>query len=577
MTPVSSVKRLGLTAFAAGTALSLCGPVSAADVTYQRLLNAKLEPQNWLMRAGSYDLHNTSALNQINRNNVANLKVKFMASIAGDTINVRQYFTPVVNDGALYVGNGWHQYRKYDIRGEQPQLVWTFDAEDDKAQSAAGGVIGSGLLSVGLFGKNMYVTPSYPPRLMAVDTESGKTVFDVSTKLPDVLPDQRHTASPVIVKDLVLVGNARGDGGNRGYMSAYSADKGELKWRFIMVPGPGEPGHDTWPEHAWETGGAAVWTEPSYDPETNMIYIGTGNPVPYQDPQWRAGDNLYTNSIVALDVDTGRLRWFFQETPNESWDYDAVAAKILLDVPGQGKVVSTASRDGFFYTWDRASGVFLSAQPWTPVTWTRGLDPKTGKPLEYIAGGKALQEYGGKAIKYNERETTARNVCPHHGGAPTFFPGTYDAGRSTYYFMSAVGCGDYFNTRPGNVQTRTLGLGANTRPALPHGALFGIDVRTGKVAKETRMQYPPYSGVLGTAGDLLFMTHRTGRVSAYDKDTLTELWGFDTGTSTAVNPMTYMVNGKQYVALTIGGGVTVNAWPELNKLGRSPMLVVFGL
>jgi hypothetical protein len=197
MSSISSATRLGFAALAAGTALNLCEPVSAADVTYQRLLNAKLEPQNWMMRAGTYDLHNASSLNQINRNNVANLKVKFMASIAGDSIGIRQYFTPVVNDGALYVGNGWHQYRKYDVRGEVPQLVWTFDAEDDKAQAAAGGVIGFGTLSVGLFGKNMYVTPSYPPRLMAVDTESGKTVFDVSTKLADVLPDQRHTATHV--------------------------------------------------------------------------------------------------------------------------------------------------------------------------------------------------------------------------------------------------------------------------------------------------------------------------------------------------------------------------------------------
>ena len=579
MARTSKLVGAGLVSLVAGVGFGF--PASAAEVTYERLLNAKVEPHNWLFRHGSYDQYNASALSQINRSNVANLQVKFMASIMGEQLGVRQYFTPLVNDGFMYVSNGWHEYTKYDVRGGQPQIVWKWDAGEDKEAAVAGGVIGFGSLSVALFGNNMYTNTSYPARLIAVDVDSGEPVFDVSTVIPDVLPDQRHTAAPLALKDMIIVGNSRGDGGNRGHVSAYKADSGEFVWSFVTIPGPGEPGHQTWSEHSWETGGAAVWMTPSFDPDLNLIYFGTGNPWPYQDPQWRPGDNLYTNSTIALDVDSGEMKWFFQETPNESWDYDTLNNRFLVNVNVGGemrRVVSNVSRDGFYYSLDAASGEFLFAEPWTTVTWTAGLDPKTGMPVEYIPGGLALQDYGGKAIKYGMQDSAGQNVCPHHGGAPTLWPSTYDSSRNMVYFASSVNCGNYYNTRAGDPVARAPGAGAADRIGLPTGLIGGIDVASGKLVKELRFAIPPYAGVLGTP-DLLFTGHSTGHVSAYDKDTLAELWSFNTGTPIAVNPMTYAVNGKQYIALTIGGGLNarITPNPEIANIPRNAMLIVFGL
>ncbi len=574
-----SSRTLLVTAMLLGSHAASAG---AAEVTYQRLIDAAGQPQDWLMRHGTYDAHNASALDMINRDNAGDLKLVFMASLMSNALQPgRQLFTPVVADGFMYVGNGWHQYTKYDVREGSPKIVWQWDAGDDTAASIAGGVIGQGALSVGLLGNNMYVNTSYPPRLIAVDVNSGETVFDVSTKIPDVLDDQRHTAPPLPVKDMVLIGNARGDGGNRGYVSAYDANNGDLRWTFITVPGPGEPGHETWPDHAWETGGGAIWNLGTVDPDLNLAYFGTGNPVPFQDPQWRPGDNLYTNSIIALDVDTGALKWYFQETPNESWDYDAVSTKVLYEIEYQGqarKVVSTVSRDGFFYTWDRESGAFLFGEPWTKVTWTAGLDPKTGMPVEYDPNVD-LQDYNGAAIKYGMRETTARNLCPHYAGAPTIMNNSVDMERGLTYVYTQVSCFNIWNTRAGDPVTRQRGAGASERLGLAEGLLAAIDLRTGQIVRQRTLQYPPYSGILGTGGDILFSANIDGTVSVFDKDSLEELWTFNTGNRVYGTPMTYAAGGKQYFAMTIGGGpADLNGGhAEVSKIPRNALLVVFGL
>ncbi len=557
-------------------------PSSAAEVTFERLMNAANEPQNWLMRHGSYDAHYASSLNEINRSNVGNMKLLFMASLLSNNLPAgRQMFTPLVEDGFMYVGSGWQQYTKYDVREGTPRIVWQWDAGEDQAAANAGGIIGQGLTSAALLGNNMYVSTSYPPRLIAVDVNSGEPVFDVSTRLPDVLEDQRYTAPPLPIKDMILIGNARGDGGNRGYVSAYDANNGDFRWKFITVPGPGEPGHETWPDHAWETGGGAIWSLGTYDPDLNLAYFGTGNPVPFNDPQWRPGDNLFTNSIIALDVDNGALKWYFQETPNESWDYDAVSTKVLYDINYNGqtrKVVSTVSRDGFFYTWDRADGAFMFGEPWTNVTWTAGLDPKTGMPVEFDPNVD-LQDYNGAAIKYGQRETTARNLCPHYSGGPTIMNNTYDATRGLTFMHTMVSCFNIWNTRPGDPATRTLGAGAAERIGMAGGLIAAIDVSNGQIVRQVEIKYPTYSGILGTAGDILFTGSSDGRMIVYDKDSLEELWAFDTGMRTAGNAMTYAVNGKQYFAVTVGGsGVDRSGgYAELALIPRNALLVVFGL
>src|SRR5258708_34812194 len=259
--------RVALAGLIAGTALGFCLPASAAETTYQDLLNAPAAPQNWLMRMGNYSNWNNSALAQINRGNVANLKLKFMAAL-GDPARptkATQYFTPLVEDGFMYVGNQWHQYWKFDVRDEKPKTVWKFDAK------VQGG--GKSAHSVALLGNNMYFNTgndSPNPRLVAVDKNSGEVVFDISTSIPEA-PDQGHSSAPLAVKDKIIIGSSGRNESGRGYVAAYTADTGKLLWKFLVVPEPGQPGSETWVDkRTMAFGRGGVWTEPSSEPETNL-------------------------------------------------------------------------------------------------------------------------------------------------------------------------------------------------------------------------------------------------------------------------------------------------------------------
>jgi len=585
----------------AGSALcALVGssiPALAAEVTYERLLNASAEPQNWLMRMGNYSNWNHSTLNEINRNNVANLKVKFMFSLgdAARPSKATQYFTPIVEDGFMYVGNQYHQYWKLDVRDSKPKVVWKHDAKVSTGGKSAH--------SIALLGNNLYYnvgSENANPRLVALDKNSGEVVFETSTNIPEA-PNQGSASAPLAIKDKIIIGTAGKNETGRGVVAAYSADAGKLLWKFMVVPEPGQPGSETWADpRTMAFGGGGVWTEPSFDPETNLAFFGTGNPVHMFDPQGRPGDNLYTSSIIALDVDTGKLKWHFQTIPNEAWDYDAVAITQLYNANINGetrKVIAQTNRNGFFYTWDRANGQFLKGEPFTEVNWTAGLDPKTGRPQDYDPS-KTVQDYAGKAVRYGRK---AVDVRPAHYGMPTFMPNTYDPQRGLTYFQAMIGQANYFNSRAADPDKGVAGTGfreifcgshtvdnavepivrnvSNPNCKVSHGLLAGIDVTTGKTAKKLDPYNPAYSGVPGTAGGLLFMGDIMGKISAYDKDTMQELWSFDTGTQFAGNPMTYSVNGKQYIALTLGGRPARDegSFPEAMALGQTVMLVVFGL
>jgi alcohol dehydrogenase (cytochrome c) len=593
-----SSARLGLAGLVAGSTLGFCLSASAAETTYQRLLNASAEPQNWLMRMGNYNNWNNSTLAQINRGNVANIKVKFMFSL-GDPRRpnkATQYFTPIVEDGFMYVGNQWQQYWKIDVRDETPKVVWRFDAKVE------GG--GKSAHSIALLGNNMYFntgSDSPNPRLVALDKNSGEVVFDVNTTAPEVVPNQGHSSAPLAVKNMIIVGQSNKGENGRGYVAAYTADTGKLLWRFLVVPDPGQPGSETWADkRTIPTGGGGVWTEPSYDPETNLLYVGTANPVFMFDPQSRPGDNLYTNSIIALDVDTGQLKWHFQTIPNDSWDYDSVAITQLYNATINGeprKLISQTNRNGFFYTLDRTNGQFLKAEPYTAVNWTSGIDQKTGRPLDYDPS-KTVQDYAGQSVRYGKK---AIDVRPAHYGMPTLMPNSYDPARGITYFNAMVGEANYFSSRPADPEKQLIGAGfreifcgshtkdnavepvvrsvLNPNCKVSHGLLGGIDVHNGNTVKKLDSYYPAYSGVLGTDGGLLFMGDIMGKISAYDKDTMAELWSFQSGTAFAGSPMTYSVNGKQYIALTLGGrlGRDEGSFPEAAALGQNVILVVFGL
>jgi len=559
----------------------------AQDVTPLRLLNADKEPQNWLLPYRTYDALNHSSLSEINKSNIAKLKVIFLHSIGG--LNTATptgsaptlQSTPLVNEGIMYVHNGWGQVLKIDLRsGNRGQTLWIHDPKVDNPGAMRG--------SVALLGNFLYHnTSGRSPRLIKVDVNSGKAVWDISILPPkEEATDTAPSVQVLAVKDKILVANR----GTRGSIAAYSAEDGKLVWRFWTVPGPGEKGHETWADTwgAWKTGGAPVWMQGSYDAETNLLYYGIAEAKPWGDPEFRPGDNLYSNSTVALDLNTGKLGWHFQVVPNDTHDRDNVSMRMLYNVEIGGvnrKVLGQFTRGGFYYTWDRSSGQFIHAEPYTEVNWTKGIDPKTGKPLEYDPKVQ-VQMYGEKKSLRAGKPDYGQNVCPNWIGSPTLMPPTYDAVRQVAWVGAASGCYSSAALEPYahvDVATGTprdfpgLELTSNGRQ---RGRIAAVDVKTGKLKAEKWFPWPLYSGMLGTTGNLLFTAQADGKFMALDKDSLEELWSFDVGTTIAAPPITYSVNGKQYVAIVVGGALYRPAdfnTQELTIIQRNAQIVVFGI
>jgi alcohol dehydrogenase (cytochrome c) len=462
--------------------------------------------------------------------------------------------------------------------------------------------------SAALLGDSIYMLANLDGRLIRVNKETGEPIFDVVVRSAqdagameygrgrgNVITVERFSAAPVALKDRIIVQNAS-SGGSRSWAAAHSAEDGRLLWRWWAVPGPGTPGHETWKDtwNAYLAGGGSMFNSASYDPQQNLLIVGTGDPSPWGNPEYRPGDNLYTLSNVALDAETGKLKWYFQEIPNEAWDYDAVSVKVLYDVEWGGrprKVMGAWSRNGFYYTLDRVTGEFLGAEAHVPkVTWTRGLDPKTGKPLDYNPN-VALQSYAGHSQRYGDINS-GRDTCPFHGGTPTFWPPSFDQTRMLSYQAGAeTGCADYVVTRQLPKEEffgrSTGGTWTQTRHRETNGFVRAIDVRTGKVVKETILQYPNSSGVLATAGGLLFTTQVDGKIIALDREHMTELWSFYTHKVPNAGLVSYMTGGKQYVAAMLGGRLrsdfrSVGMQQELNTVRlmgeyNTGLLVVFGL
>ena len=351
-------------------------------MTPDRLVNADKEPGNWLMNHRTYDAQRYSPLDKINKANVKGLKLAYAMAIGGTSANENLQSTPLAEDGFLYLIDQWGVLYKIDARsGDLGRIVWRMDPGQEKVPLANRGAA--------LWGNFVITVANYPARAIATNKETGKVAWEAN--LGDGQADLQLTAAPLVVKDKVIIGAAGGDRGVRDFIAALDAATGKLAWRKYTVPAPGEPGSETWKDknNAWQTGGGAMWVTGSYDPATNQVLWGTGNPVPMFDPYYRPGDNLYTNSLISWDPDTGKMNWYHQYTPGDMWDYDAAGTHILIDgqVAGQPrKLVTHSARNGFLYAFDRANGQTVLAKPYVDtVNWTKGIDQKTGLPVDYDA------------------------------------------------------------------------------------------------------------------------------------------------------------------------------------------------
>jgi alcohol dehydrogenase (cytochrome c) len=572
-------------------------------VTPERLRNADAEPENWLMPFGNWSSWHYSGLDQINRDNVANLRVVYMVSIGGCSVpsgDVRprcnEMSQPLVDNGIMYLNDNGGRVMAFDVSsGDRAYPLWRFDPEVPLPGNDRG---------IALYGDWVIQATGGPEsqgdanaRIIAIDRQSGELVWEVGQQQPidqpntaEMVASQNFPGNELVIetaagRQLIVVGNT---GAGVGSIAAFDANDGELVWRTYTIPQPGEPNFGTWPGETWRTGAAFPWGGASFDPDTNMVFMGTGEPTPVYDPEYRPGDNLYSVSTLALDADTGQLMWYFQEVPNDQWDYDSTATRLLFPVTGPDGVahnaVSNWARNGFFYSLDVETGEFIRATAQLDnINWTAGIDDKTGLPLEYVAGG-GLQTYAVAGPRRGRPEADAPLVCATWGGGTTgIWPATYDPTTGITYNTRTTGCTYQTITRLVEENYNPLqreGLGGATRQVQvdTQWALIAIDANSGQVVNTyIRDQEVPNNrqaevGALATAGGLVFTAGDDGRVAAHDSETLEELWHFETGTGMKGGIMSFAVNGNQYIAKIIGGdgGAHGLVWP-------TAMLVVWGL
>jgi alcohol dehydrogenase (cytochrome c) len=563
-------KSAGVWAALGCTLIVSTSPVCAADVTFERLLNP--EPHNWLMNHRDFGAQRHSPLDTVNKSNVKNLKLLFAVALGGSGANESLEATPLVDDGFMYVIDGWGMVYKIDVRdGKAGRIVWKMDPGQEKVGRHRG---------VSLWNNLVISTTGKDGRIIASDKETGKIVWDKN--LLDQ-PDLELNTPPLALRDSLIVGASGGDQGVRNWVAALEPKTGNVQWKTYAIPAPGEPGSETWKDknNAWQTGGGAFYVTGSFDPATNLTYWGSGNPVPGYDAAYRPGDNLYTSSAIAFDAATGKIAWWHQYTPNDNRDYDETGTHILIDTNVNGedrKIVSHAGRNGFNYTFDRGSGQFIKAVQYVKqVSWTKGIDPKTGMPVDYDPS-KDFQVYAeGTDVNADKR---TRRVCPDTAGGNNYWPASYSPKTQLIYIPSVEGCSNVTPDYAAHVKGKYAG-GTTVNTERPTSSIVAVDPSSGEIKLRKDLPYPNFAGVLSTAGGIVMTALLDGTIVALDDRSLEELWSFNVGTGFNAPPMTYAVNGKQYIA--IASGLWRNAKnklsrvPEMRNLSNATMIFVFGL
>jgi alcohol dehydrogenase (cytochrome c) len=560
--------------------------ISAADykitVSQDRLNNALNEPQNWLLMNGDYGATRYSKLTQINRDNVKSLRMVWAMALGGmqdvGQNGPENEVNPLIDNGAMYTSDGWGKIYKIDASSpDHGKFLWVADTAVSHQGNAPR------TRGIALW-ENRVIANLPDGRVVAIDRDTGEIVWDkkIATK-NEFGGQERFFTAPLVADGKVIVQNGAGDAGTRGWVAALDVKTGNELWRFYTVPKPGDPGSESWKDdhNAWKTGGGGLWQTGSYDPATKLYIVGTGNPFPIYDPQFRPGDNLYTNSAIALNVDTGKLAWYFQYTPNDSWDFDEVGVHMLYDVTIDGqrrKVVGHYARNGFYYTLDRVTGKFIKAEKYVnDLNWTKGIDPKTGKPMEY-SPKLEVQLYNPEARAL--RGDGQKRTCPTWHGGIAHQPLAFNPVKNIAYGVGTEGC---FSQNGAAVASRGKEGGIDNKASQPrqyssdlyYGAVTAFDAINHKVLAKAVTDIEIRSGVTATAGGLIFSALQDGWLVAYNDETLEELWRFNVGTPLKGSPVTYAIGPKQYVAVQASGR---HLHPvKFDNLENSSYLFVFAL
>ena len=532
---------------AAGRLAVLSAAVSMAaqtpPVTVADLENAAQDNTSWLMYSRDYYGHRYVELDEINPANVNRLHPVWVFATGGENAGIEA--TPLIHDGTLYVSADGA--RVFAIDARTGARKWAYDPKTP-AEAERVYCCGSINRGVALLGNLIYVG-TLDARLVALDKDTGAIAWE--TTVIDWRQGYTITGAPLVVKDMVLTGVAGGEFGIRGFVKAFDAKTGELRWTAYTIPGPGEPGNETWPGDTWKNGGGPTWTTGAYDPKLELVYWNTGNAAPWN-CQVRKGDNKWTAATIALDADNGQIKWGYQYTPWDCWDYDAVSTPVLadLELPGHGPVKALFHHDknGYFYALDRTDGKFLYADPIVPgINWTLGLDPDTGRPKP---NPDMVATSGGPEVG---------PIIPSLEGSIDWQPLAYDPNLRTLYFMSNQWAMGYKFWEEDKFKPPTNGewfLGADYQQYLTSenpGNFLAFDVVNRKILWRQTSPAPFWAGSVATSSGLVFTGDMRGYFMAFDARTGTLLWQFQTGSGIIGSPITYELDGTQYVAVPSGG------------------------
>jgi alcohol dehydrogenase (cytochrome c) len=526
-----------------------CMPASAQETDHMEImvnvtteqLIARPVAANWLSYNGDYTGQRFSGLEEINDKNVSQLRAQWVFH-ANNTRDME--VTPVVIDGLMLVSAANDVYA---LDAQNGRIVWHYSRPisegliDDAAQHHSRGV--------GVWKSRIYAETDNA-HLLCLDSRSGNLLWDVA--YAEGNKNYGATSAPLVVKDKVIVGTSGGDDGVRGFVAAFDAESGKPAWKFWTIPGPGEPGSESWPGELYKHGGGTTWMPGTYDPELNTLYWGTSNPAPDFDGEVRPGDDLYTDCVLALDPDTGKLKWYFQFTPHDLFDYDATETPVLIDATYRGarrKLLVQANRNGFLYVLDRSDGKFLSAVRFVEkLNWASGIDAQ-GRPVR--TGVKPSPE--------------GTRTCPGFSGATNWFSPSYNPSTGLFYFLADEDCTIYLLKPQKFTEGQTYYSTGAAHNSADHKQkiLLAYGLEDDKPAWRYVQAGSGHSsaGVMSTASGLVFFGDNSQSIEAVDGRTGKPLWHFNTGQNIHASPMSYAVRGKQYVAIAAGSDLFSFALP----------------